>query len=119
MADYPCRLRNATTRPVEIHRRGEVEVLSPGQFLEAAEADPALQQLERAGVLTRHAPEGSAQAGTPKAGAEAATTTQMQELPRTAAAEREAPAVRKKTAQRARRKAGSKGSSHEATGGSA
>jgi hypothetical protein len=57
MADYPCRLRNATTRPVEIHLKGEVLVLNPGACVSLEKADPAVEQLERDGVLTRHAAE--------------------------------------------------------------
>ena len=57
MAMYPCRLRNAMSRPVEIHRGGEVLVLNPGAFLALEAADPACERLERDGVLTRHAPE--------------------------------------------------------------
>lgn len=52
---YPCRLRNATGRPVELHRGTFVEVLVPGAILDLAGPDPVAEPLVARGVLTRHA----------------------------------------------------------------
>lgn len=49
-------LRNATTRPVELHRPEGVVVLPPRGTISVSAADPVLDALERRGVLTRHAP---------------------------------------------------------------
>ena len=49
-------LRNATTRPVELHLSGEVIVLPPRGTIELTEPDAAAIALEKRGVLTRHAP---------------------------------------------------------------
>lgn len=56
MFNYPCRLRNATTRPVEIHSKDKVEIINPGMFitLYKPNSNPILQQLIRDGVLTCH-----------------------------------------------------------------
>jgi len=54
---YPCRLRNATNRPVEIHRGTDVVVLMSGEMLSLDAPDSACARLEGLGVLTRHAPE--------------------------------------------------------------
>lgn len=52
---YPCRLRNATGRPVELHRGALVEVLVPGAVLDLIGPDPVAEALVLRGVLTRHA----------------------------------------------------------------
>ncbi len=54
--EYPCRLRNASGRPVELHRDGEVAVLLPGGLVEMAAHDAGCEALLDAGVLTHHAP---------------------------------------------------------------
>ena len=109
MAMYPCRLRNAMSRPVEIHREGEVLVLSPGAFLALETADPACERLERDGVLTRHAPESK-----PKRKPRAAAKTGAKRL---ASAERKTSA-RKAKAKRPKGIPGRKGASEDDTGGS-
>ena len=52
---YPCRLRNATGRPVELHRGAFVEVLVPGAILDLVGPDPVAEPLVARGDLTRHA----------------------------------------------------------------
>lgn len=63
-------LRNATTRPVELHRPEGVVVLPPRGTYPVSGPDPALEVLEKRGVLTRHAvhdPEPRAGDGPPAA----------------------------------------------------
>lgn len=49
------RVRNAASRPVEIHRGREVFVLEPGGFVDVDAKDQAIEALVRSGALTRHA----------------------------------------------------------------
>jgi len=54
--EYPCRLRNAAGRPVEIHHSMSVTVLQPGEMMTMEAKDEACQPLIDAGVLTWHQP---------------------------------------------------------------
>lgn len=55
MNNYPYLLRNMARRPVEVHRPdGSVEVLPHGTDIWVERPDPALDHLERLGVLSRH-----------------------------------------------------------------
>lgn len=47
-------LRNATTRPVEVHFPERVLVLAPRQAFELTEPNATCDVLEKRGVLTRH-----------------------------------------------------------------
>jgi hypothetical protein len=60
-------LRNATTRPVELHLTDRVVVLAPRETFELSEPSAVCAALERRGVLTRHVVRDTASAAAPGA----------------------------------------------------
>lgn len=55
MPDQPCRLRNVSNRPVEVHHDGGPSVLPPGGVLDVDAIDAYCAALIRQGTLSRHA----------------------------------------------------------------
>ena len=51
---YPCLLRNAARRPIELHSGGVVVILAAGETVMVRQPTNELVWLERTGALTRH-----------------------------------------------------------------
>ena len=55
MTEPPCLMRNIAGRPIELHAKGHVTVLSPDATVMITEVTPEIAWLEQTGALTRHA----------------------------------------------------------------
>jgi hypothetical protein len=86
-------LRNAATRPVEVHFPNRVLVLAPREAFELTEANAMCDALERRGVLTRHVIREVVPVAPPEVASTAATAPPGKKKPERTSAARRTPAT--------------------------